>query len=525
MSSIVCVENPPFKELPVDFMRTLEKFIYLKRVDNPHVYLFFAAFAFFSIFAPLGQVVSDTAYSVETARSIVFRKSLSIDKNWALRFARPGRNNRYYSKYGIGYALSFVPQMCMAAVICKVFPLNKEHTERGIISFTNTFYASCIAVLFLVLFVRLGYSRKLSLAAVFVICSSSILLPYSKIIQSETLTTLLLLLFLIIAAHVKKIGKATGTVLGCILAGLYLIKIPNVIFAVVIGLYVAFQLKKGNCTRSGIISFFLISFLPLAGIFCLNWYRFGSVFNFGYGEEQHQFSTPLLTGLCGFLFSPSKSLVVFSPMIVMGFLGVKSFAGKRRLMAVIILALAIADVIFYAKWHDWPGGWAWGPRLIVPIIIILHIFCIEFFIYMKKRVLAKAVFTILFTVALGVQFLGSMVSYQQIHYFYSDPFSLHDSQVEVAAKLFVHKVRGREEVYTCEDFNSICREKPHERDGRMFDGSTYDFRDRGTFLGFATLWSGLHYNFGWRYVEYFPLVLLLFSFGFAYKAWKTIPAI
>jgi hypothetical protein len=227
--------------------------------------------------------------------------------------------------------------------------------------------------------------------------------------------------------------------------------------------------------------------------------------------------------LCGLLFSPSKSLFIFSPLIVAGFLGVKSFAEKHRLMAIIILSLAIVDVVFYARWHDWPGGWAWGPRLIVPVIIIMHVFCIEFFVFTKKMVWRKAVFTVVFMIAIGVQLLGSMVSYQQIHYFYSDPFSMRNSQLEVAAKLFIHKAQGKEEVYTCEEMNFNCREKPYERDGRMFGGSRYDFRDRGTFLGFATLWSGMHHNFGWRYIEYFPLVLLLFSVGFACMAWKTIP--
>ncbi|MGB7566968.1 MAG: hypothetical protein WBM07_03850 [Chitinivibrionales bacterium] len=490
-----------------------------------HACLFFAAFAFFSMFTPLGQAVSDTAYSVETAKSLVYRKGLSIDKNWVLRHAKPGRNNLYYSKYGIGYAVSFVPEICIAALISKVMPSHKEYIERGIVSFTNTLYASCIAVLFFILFVKLGYSPKLSLAAVIVICSSSILLPYSKIIQSEMLTALVLLLFLIIVAGAKKIGPLLAALLGCLLAGLYLVKISNIIFAVVFGLYVAYQMKKGNCHRGPGVLFLCISILPLAGLLYLNWYRFGAVFNFGYGEEQKQFSTPLLTGLRGLLFSPSKSLFIFSPLIVTGFLGIKSFFIKHRLMTVIILSFSIVDVVFYARWHDWPGGWAWGPRLIVPVIIIMHVFCIEFLKPMNRRVWAKSVFATLFVVAFGIQFLGSMISYQQIHYFYSDPFSVHNSQIEVAAKLFMHKARGKEEIYTCKDFNFDCQEKPYERDGRTFGGSAYDFRDRGTFLGFATLWSGIHYNFGWKYIEYFPLILLFFSVACAYAAWKTIPAI
>ena len=226
------------------------------------VYLFFASFAFFSIFAPLGQVVSDTAYSVETAKSLVYRKSLSIDKNWVLRFAKPGQNGKYYSKYGLGYALSFVPQICAAAALSKVVPINRDYLERFILSFTNTFYASCIVVLLFLLFARLGYSKKSSFAAVGAICASSILLPYSKIIQSETLTTVLLVLFLLLAAENKKIGPIKGAFFGAIVSGLYGIKISNVIFGLVIAGHVAFQIRKSGATRGGIAAFLALAAAP-----------------------------------------------------------------------------------------------------------------------------------------------------------------------------------------------------------------------------------------------------------------------
>ena len=490
-----------------------------------HILLFCAAFAFFSIFAPLGQVVSDTAYSVETAKSLVYRKSLSIDKNWVLRFAKPGQNGKYYSKYGLGYALSFVPQICAVAVLSKVLPTNRDYLERFILSFTNTFYASCIAALLFLLFARLGYSGKSSFAAVAAICASSVLLPYSKIIQSETLSTVLLVLFLLLAAENKKIGPINGAFLGAIVSGLYGIKISNVIFGLVIAGHVAFQIRKGNSTRGGITAFLALAAAPLCAIVALNWVRFGSLMNFGYGAEQSQFSTPLLLGLRGLLFSPSKSLFVFSPLIVLGLFGVKTFYAKHRTVAAAILALTVIDILFYARWHDWQGGWAWGPRLIVPVMILLHVFCVEFFAASKRPIMLKIIFVVVLIWGIGVQFLGSMISYQQIHYFYSDPYSIKMSQIALASKLLVHKMQGKKEIYSGEDFAINSDEKPYVRDGKMFGGKVYNFEDRGTFLGFSTLWSGLHHNFGWKYIEYVPLALLLFSVVFGYKAWKTIPSI
>jgi hypothetical protein len=497
----------------------------INKLHTIEILLFLSAFAFFSIFAPLGQVVSDTAYSVETAKSLVYRKSLSIDKNWVLRFAKPGQNGKYYSKYGLGYALSFVPQICAIAALSKVLPFNRDYLERFVLSFTNTFYASCIAVVFFMLLIRLGYRPKICFATVFALSCSSILLPYSKIIQSETLTTLLLLMFLYYAAGAKKIGFLRGALLGFIVSVLYCIKIPNIILSAVIAAYVAFQIKKGNYTPGGIVAFLIVSVAPLCMIFYFNEYRFGSLLNFGYGAEQSQFSTPIYVGLCGFLFSPSKSLFIFSPLIILGLFGIKKFYDKHRTVAIAILSLTFLDIVFYARWHDWQGGWAWGPRLIVPVMILLHIFCIEFFTVIKKPMALKILFVILLTWGIGIQFLGSMISYQQIHYFYSDPYSIKMSQIALASKLLVHKIQGKKEMYSGEDFAINSDEKPYMRDGKMFGGKVYNFEDRGTFLGFSTLWSGLHHNFGWKYIEYFPLVLLLVCIGFGHKAWKTIPSI
>ena len=247
--------------------------------------------------------------------------------------------------------------------------------------------------------------------------------------------------------------------------------------------------------------------------------------NFGYGAEQSQFSTPLLLGLRGFLFSPSKSLFIFSPLIVLGLFGVKTFYAKHRAMTVTILALTIIDILFYARWHDWQGGWAWGPRLIVPVMILLHVFCIEFFAASKRPIVLKVLLIIVLTWGIGVQFLGSMISYQQIHYFYDDPYSIQNSQITVAGKLLIHKIEGKKEIYTNKDFTTIGGQKANFRDGKMFGGDTYNFEDRGTFKGFSTLWSGLHHNFGWKLSGYFPWALLLIAAACAWKAWGNISAI
>jgi hypothetical protein len=68
----------------------------------------------------------------------------------------------------------------------------------------------------------------------------------------------------------------------------------------------------------------LPSLLLVAGA---NWARYHSVFDRGYAGES--FSTPLLQGLDGILFSGGKSIFLFSPPLILGCLGWNRF--RKRL--------------------------------------------------------------------------------------------------------------------------------------------------------------------------------------------------
>jgi hypothetical protein len=74
---------------------------------------FFASLFFFAIFAPSGHMPSDTRYSLATAQSIC-SGSLSIRPSENLPHLSKGTHERFYSKYGPGYAMLFVPSAIVA---------------------------------------------------------------------------------------------------------------------------------------------------------------------------------------------------------------------------------------------------------------------------------------------------------------------------------------------------------------------------------------------------------------------------
>jgi hypothetical protein len=99
-----------------------------------------------------------------------------------------------------------------------------------------------------------------------------------------------------------------------------------------------------------------------------------AIFRTGY-EREPGFSTPLLEGLWGLLFSPGKSIFLYAPVALLAPVGLwvlyrhGGWAGK--VAAGLIGAQVAASFIFNAMWWAWTGNFAWGPRLVMTVLPLL----------------------------------------------------------------------------------------------------------------------------------------------------------
>ena len=93
-----------------------------------------------------------------------------------------------------------------------------------------------------------------------------------------------------------------------------------------------------------------------------NYARTGSPLSSGY---EHRFSSSILVGLYGLLFSAGKSLFLFSPLMVLYAAAARKLWREcaRRRFVVWTLGLLVAQLLFYARWWDWSGEDAWGAAL------------------------------------------------------------------------------------------------------------------------------------------------------------------
>ncbi len=104
-----------------------------------------------------------------------------------------------------------------------------------------------------------------------------------------------------------------------------------------------------------------------------NWLRFGSPFTLGYIDmvAGTGFGAPLVVGVFGLLISPGKGLLLYNPIVLLGFIGLMPLARHRRAEAVLFAAFGLISILFYAAYNFWTGGWNWGPRYMLVLLPFL----------------------------------------------------------------------------------------------------------------------------------------------------------
>jgi hypothetical protein len=317
----------------------------------------------------------DGAQKIAWAKAMLFGDSGGIN---------PGPNG-VYSKYGIGHSLIAMAPLAAASFI-------QRHT--GI---------RCEAALYTLIFVLNG-AILLALVAyyLFQFCETrrvwwTIALigfgttwwPYTKLDFSEALVAT----FLFAGFVLMRFGRP---VLGMALAGFTItIRTDSIVLIALLVLWYLFEHRTlGSALKLG------LAILPsLLIVAAANWYRYHSVSDLGYAEER--FTTPLLIGLTGILVSGGKSIFLFSPPLILGFLGWKRFRARpaTRNDAMLFVAVFGAELLVYSKWWDWSSDDAWGVRFMIPSVVLMCIPAVE---VLERRLLVAAVAA----VGLAVQVLA-----------------------------------------------------------------------------------------------------------------------
>jgi hypothetical protein len=306
--------------------------------------VFACAFTIYLVFFGGHYVSGDNAQRIAWAKALIDCHCNDIAPYLpGVRLA--SRQN--YCVWGIGQPLLHVPLILLTRLFKRVtgFPI-----EGPLNMLLYVFNAALGVALLYLLIVRQGVRRRAATAGALVIGVSSVWFAYSKVGYGEPIVAnLIIAMFLLADDHPWFAGLLGGYALA--------IRMDAILWVGLTGLIVPKDWKK--------------SWLPIAlgtipGLLLVavsNYARTHSVFSSGEGI---QFSTPLFVGLYGLLLSSGKSLFLFSPLMVLypaATVKLWREPGRRRFVLWTV-ALLCAQLLLYAKWWDWSGDDAWGPRFL-----------------------------------------------------------------------------------------------------------------------------------------------------------------
>ena len=376
-----------------------------------------------------------------TTQSLVEKGSLAIQPFFE---AVQGPSGEYYSVWGLGQALLSIPLYLLGRQVERIgSPVLQQYFsgpalgEWGgtipifFVNLLNVFVSPLICLVFYRFELRLGFSRRAALFTSLLLgFSTQIWLGAHDYFQHPLETLLLLVSIYIIFTQGERLTPRFALAAGAVLALGVLTRLNLLLAAPLVAAYLIANILAGqpaaaasSTPRRGLLSVqqalrCLLAFAaPVILIFLvilwLNNLRYGDPLVFNPPAQAQGFAlSVLLDGVYGYLFSPGRSVWLFSLPVLLGLWFYPRFFQQQRREALLFLALTVTYLLFYSSFVDWMGGWSYGPRylfLLLPYLMLPAAYAFE-----DRRAIVWAV--ILGLAGAGLQILGLAVNISYMHW-------------------------------------------------------------------------------------------------------------
>ena len=395
---------------------------------------------------------------VMQAESLTLRGTSAIPQ--AVRsgvfFGKVARDGQPYSPYPPGQALAIVPWYELGQVVSRVPGIpaaNRDLVVSMTATWSNASFAALTGTLAFLLACALGLGRRDALIAPLVIALATPLFVYSGWLFSEPLTAACwvgaaLALFGIPAEEPISLRRAL--IAGLLLGFALFVRATNVLTPVLF-LAAMFVRDRRRAFKPAIALALVVG--VFGTLFLLrNYALFGSPLDFGYpktaeaGRETASFNMSMAKGLFALLFSPGKSTLLFCPVVILAALALPRLWARDRGLALVCAATPLAYLLFYSHYSGLEGGYSYGPRYLVPALVLGCVALAAWFLHPKgdnpPRLFRPALIAT-FLVGLFVQVVGlstnvieDMVAnhYYDSRYFYQLGYSPITGQLRLIGK-------------------------------------------------------------------------------------------
>jgi len=190
--------------------------------------------------------------------------------------------------------------------------------------------------------------------------------------------------------------------------------------AIVIPGFIAYSFFTSRVNRKTFASFLIVLAIILIFISLINYWRFGSIWDFGYGAQGSLSIHKGWEGLVGLIGSTGSGLIFYFPIAILFPLALKYVYRRNKWLFFIAIYVFLVFWFFFGTISlmeptGWVGAGCWGPRYLTPTLPFITLSIGVLLIHFKRRVkvlkVLRTITIILCAAGFTVNLLGILVWY------------------------------------------------------------------------------------------------------------------
>lgn len=345
---------------------------------------------------------SDTTRRLQTTHSFWTSAPPVVPEDYP-DFGIVGRKGKVYAWYGMGQSLLMLPADIMGTYLERL-PVFAEFAEHDgdiraiVVSYSTSILICVLTVLVCFRFLLLlEFTPDQCVWGAFTLLFGTTFLHYTQNMMENNFLFLLTLTGLCYQYEWLRTRSTRALLTGSLALGAnVLTRLTAVLDIAAAGLFVLLILSAQKVRGRALLARFweyIRVAVPCCGLFVLidrlyQYLRFGTVWNTYlsvFAEQQRKldpdlppnfpWTTPLHTGVLGPLVTPEKSLFLYDPLVLLTILLAiliwKRFRPEVQAYLTSGSCWLGAYILFYARYYDWSGDYAWGDRFVTTPVELL----------------------------------------------------------------------------------------------------------------------------------------------------------
>lgn len=305
-------------------------------------------------------------------------------------FGRFGRDGRPYAPYGPGVAFLIAPFHAFGRFVAWAASVPRrplpdgvawEFLVGGITTLAMAFAAALAVCGFYRACRALGATAARSVTVSLLLGGATMMWPYATTLYCEAWLAALFVWAAALLFEARRAPSPGRIVVAAVLLAVAGLTKPTAL--VIAPAFVVAVLLERTRDPSGrrVVALALTAGILAAGAAHIAWNvaRFGVALEFGYNlggmilrEPAHAFRVQEVPrGLFVQLLTPGKSLFVWAPPVLISILRLRDAWQRDRALAAGLVVAATAALVFYAAFLFPEGGYAHGPRHLLPLVPLL----------------------------------------------------------------------------------------------------------------------------------------------------------